>query len=122
MHSPVRTQAEIFDKPIEPICDVTDMPDVTRQEFKQEADINWLMKRYVGGAGPVAQPQMFAEVDETIDLLSAQNAMMDARRAYETLPQVLRNALNFTGFLEALANGSLNATVIPPKQEVKDGA
>lgn len=78
--------------------------DKARQEFKDEADINWLLRKY--GALPPVQSFPQGEVDYDLSLLDAKMAMEEARAAYEAFPRVLREQLSFQGFLAAVANGS----------------
>lgn len=82
--------------------------DRARQEFKNEADINWLLRKY--GALPPVQSFPQGEVDFDLSLLDAKMAIADARSAYEAFPRVLRENLSFAGFLEAVANGSFRVS------------
>lgn len=78
--------------------------DKARQEFKDETDINWLLRKY--GALPPAQTFTQGEVDYDLSLLDAKLSVVEARKAYDAFPRVLRESLSFSGFLEAVANGS----------------
>lgn len=79
----------------------------TRQEFKDEADINKLLARYGVGAG--TRPTTFGtEVDYTIDLQQALNAITDAKHAFRNLPQNLRARYKtWQDLLNALNSGRL---------------
>lgn len=88
--------------------------DRARQEFKNECDVNWLLRKY--GALPPSQTFPQGEVDFDLSLLDAKMALGDARKAYEAFPRVLREKLSFEGFLTAVANGSFRMAPLPPKE------
>lgn len=89
--------------------DASDQPhnkDQTRQEFKQEADINYMLSRF-GVTQPRGTP-MYGTWDDTIDLQTALQSVSDARTAYRDLPQVLKNKFkSMEELLVAVENGSL---------------
>lgn len=109
MHPPVRDQADFLDftdqehPDFEPGITCTAEEDKARQEFKQEADLNFLMRKY-GALPPVTQfPQ--GEVDFDVDLLTARVAVQEARDGYGRLPADFREAVSFDQFMVSLANG-----------------
>lgn len=95
----------------QPGIECTAEEDRTDQRYKNETDINWLLRKY--GALPPVQSFPQGEVDYDLNLLDAKMAVADAREAYDAFPRVLREQLNFPGFLEAVANGSFKVTRHP---------
>lgn len=89
--------------------------DRARQEFKDEADINWLLRKY--GALPPVQSFPQGEVDYDLGLLDAKMAVDEARKAYEAFPRVLRENLSFDGFLQAVANNSFKVEPLKPADD-----
>lgn len=89
--------------------------DTARQEFKDEADINYMLSRF-GITQPRGTPT-YGAWDDTIDLQSALQAVSDARAAYRELPENLRTKFTrMEDLLAALENGSL---VIKNEEEPK---
>lgn len=81
--------------------------DVTRQEFKDETDINKLLTRY-GGNVPLRAATYGGTVDDNIDLQQALGAIADAKHAWRNLPENLRNRYtDWRQLLNALENGQL---------------
>lgn len=77
--------------------------DSARQEFAQEADINFLLRKY--GAVP-QRPLSYGEVDFDLDFQQAQLAMRDVADGYARLPVVVRNRYpDLDSLLLAIANG-----------------
>lgn len=117
MRPPVRDHenflqlADQFPEEFEPRIVCTVEEDRCRQEFKNETDLSFLLRKY--GALPPLQSFPQAEVDFDLDLLSAKMAVEDARAAYDAFPRVLREQLSFQGFLAAVANGSFKVTRHP---------
>lgn len=93
----------------EPTLDASNSPtnrDTARQEFKQEADINYLLSRF-GLTQPRGAPT-YGIWDDTIDLQQALQAVRDARAGYNELPANLRAKFNsMEELLRAVENGSL---------------
>lgn len=86
--------------------DRDDNKDTARQEFKDEADINYMLSRF-GITQPRGTPT-FGEWDDSIDLQSAIESVREARRGYRTLPEELRNKFGtMEEMLTAIDNGSL---------------
>lgn len=85
---------------------------MTRQEFAAECDINTLMAKYerVGGAFPApdAVPR-YLDLSGTPDFQTAMNLMIEADRAFMTLPAKVRREFDndpaeFVRFAEDSAN------------------
>lgn len=98
-------QSDVYKRPRVTI-DTTDMPDVTRQEFKDEADINILLSRFgVNGLGQQRQV-MYGDFDYDTDLQTALNAMEQAQRGYERLPADMKKKYpDWQSVILALADG-----------------
>lgn len=67
-----------------------EVEDVARQEFRDEADINVLLKRYGVGNGPPLRDPIYGEVDYDMDLQGAYTAVRTAREAFQRLPEAVR--------------------------------
>lgn len=81
--------------------------DRTRQEFKEEADVNSIVARYYPFAPPV-RPVNFGVQDMGLDLHSAMLSMQSAREAYADAPKELRSAFpTFNEFLTAFMDGKV---------------
>lgn len=89
-----------------PTIDCSGDKDMARQEFKDEADINYMLSKF-GITQPRGTPT-YGEWDDTIDLQSALQSVSDAREAFKDLPVELRNKFpRMEDLLTALENGSL---------------
>lgn len=83
-----------------------DNKDRTRQEFKDEADINYMLSRF-GVTQPRGTPT-YGEWDDTIDLQQAITSVREARAGYRGLPPELQRKFGtMEEFLRAIDNGSL---------------
>lgn len=79
---------------------------VTRQEHKDEADINSLLKRY--GVGVPQRPPVWGEVDFDLDLQTAHKAITTAKEVHAGLPADLKAKYpNWQSLLNGLENGQL---------------
>lgn len=107
MMPPVKDQSDIGLE--DQLLDASDSPtnkDTARQEFAQEADLNYLLSR-LGVTQPRGAPQ-YGTWDDTIELQTAIAAVRDARAAYSQLPQVLKDKFpNMGALVAAFENGSL---------------
>lgn len=82
--------------------------DRTRQEFKEEADVNAIVGRYYPFAPPV-NPVRYGEQDMGLDLHSAMLSMQHAKESYAELPPKLREAFpTFNEFLQAFMDGRVS--------------
>lgn len=117
MHPPVRDQSAIgtINETID-ASDGADLPvpdakndtnkDMTRQDGKDEADINHMLSRF-GITQPRGAPT-YGEWDDSIDLMSALNSIDEARTGYDKLPEELRRKFpSMEAMLTAVNNGSL---------------
>lgn len=87
----IRTQVDMLDEEYSQLTalDCSDMPDMARQEFKDETDVNKVLARY-GVDGLPRRPE-YSEVDYDVDLQQSISAIRDAERAIEKLPAELRD-------------------------------
>lgn len=98
-----------FYRPHKAVDFVDDTPSMTRQEFKDECDVNMLMKRYQKtGVLPMfgvdRQPQ-YLRLADVPDFHSAMNLLVEAEGAFMRLPAVVRkefdnDAVRFVEFAE----------------------
>ena len=71
--------------------DFSGEPVITKQEFKEESDVNTIMSKYVNyGVIPEGMPGAFADVSDVGDFLDAQLLVKDAVEAFEALPSRVR--------------------------------
>lgn len=81
-------------------------PDMTRQEFKDEADINTMLSKF--GVTAARGTPVYGEWDDTIDLQSAIASVREAKAGYNKLPKELRDKFtSMEEMLTAVNNGSL---------------
>lgn len=87
--------------------DCTDSKDMARQEFKEEVDVNNILKR--GGLDQIRpMQQVFGEVDYSINLQEAYTITAEAIRAYNRLPEHIKQKYpNWVEVLKAADNGTL---------------
>lgn len=106
MQPPTKDQSDIGQDNVTIDCSAPGNKDMARQEFKEEADINYMLSRF-GITQPRGTPT-FGTWDDTIDLQTALQSVSDAREAYKQLPENLRAKFTrMEDLLTALENGSL---------------
>lgn len=107
MYPPTKDQADIgVEDQLLDASDSPDNPDRARQEYKQDADINYMLSRF-GITQPRGTPT-YGEWDDNIDLQQALDAVAEARAGYRNLPEELRNKFgSMEDLLRAVENGSL---------------
>lgn len=87
--------------------DTSDRPDLTRQEFREEADTNYLLSRF-GVNVPMQRTPQFGEIDFDLDLHSAHIAVDRAQNAWYQLSEDLREKYKDpAGMLDAMNSGQL---------------
>lgn len=94
-------------------CALVCLPDDdrTRQEFRDEANINNIVARFYPFAPPQARIPQFGEQDMSLDLHSAVLSIQAAREAYAEVPAKLREAFpTYSEFVSAVADGRLTIT------------
>ncbi|AXH73662.1 MAG: internal scaffolding protein [Microviridae sp.] len=78
-----------------------------RQEFKDDADINVLLRRF--GAVPPQGPLKFGEFDFSLTLLEGIEAAREAARAFAELPKDVRERYrDWPSVLAAIDRGELS--------------
>lgn len=90
MHRAIRSQSDDlfgFYSEVTAI-DTADWKDMTRQEYKHDADINTILRNF--NVLPPMRPIQFGEVDYRIDLQTALDAVKQAKRAHARLPEDVR--------------------------------
>lgn len=107
MMPPTKDQADIgLDNEVLDASDTPDNKDRARQEFKLEADINYMLSRF-GITQPRGTPT-YGIIDDSIDLQQAINSTEQAREAYLKLPAELRAKFpSMEAMLNAIENESL---------------
>lgn len=79
--------------------------DMARQEFAQEADLNYMLSRF--GITPERNAPTYGEWDDTLDLQSALTSVAEARMAFAGLPPELREKFgSMEELMRAYNNGS----------------
>lgn len=85
--------------------DCSDLPDLARQEFKDETDVNIVLAKF--GVGSMRQPE-YGAVDYNMDLQIALESIREAERAIEKLPPELRTKYStWERLLDGAYNGEL---------------
>lgn len=103
MHPAIRTQVDgLFEQYSEATAiDCSDRPDMTRQEFRDDADVNKVLQRY--GVDGLPRKPVYSEVDYNMDLQQSIEAIREAERAIQKLPDELRSKY---GTWEAMFHGA----------------
>lgn len=86
--------------------DCSDLPDMARQEFKDETDVNKVLARY-GVNAQMREPQ-YSEVDYNMDLQTSIESIREAERGIARLPVELRDKY---GTWERLLAGAYNGGI-----------
>lgn len=91
MQPAIRTQTDELQDSYSKLTalDCSDLPDRTRQEFKEETDVNYILTRY-GANAPLTQA-IYGEVDYNMDLQQSLAAIETAQDAVRKLPWALRD-------------------------------
>lgn len=86
--------------------DCTNSKDMTRQEFKEDADINVLLSRF--GVNHQQRTLTYGEIDFNIDLQSATHAVRDAKAAHSRMsPEIQALYPTWQRFVTGIANGKV---------------
>lgn len=94
--------------------DCSNLPDMTRQEFKDETNINNILNRFLSTGIPPAQRQpVFGDRDFDIDLHTGYLAIESAQRAFLRLPDALKEKYkNMQGLLDAIWRGEFKEDLL----------
>lgn len=105
MADAIRTQVDGLNEQYsyDTALDCSDLPDMARQEFKEETDVNNILARY--GVDGIKRPPEYAEVDYTADLQQSLEAIREAQRSIAKLPAELRGKYSTW---ERLLDGAFN--------------
>ena len=132
MHPPTKDQTDIDkDNPTVDASDgaiiehedfIGENKDVARQEFGQEADINYMLSKF--NIVPQRGAPQYGEWDDTLDLQQAISSVAEAKAAYADLPEALKNKFSsMEELLKAYHNGSLvikdGEVPVKPKTETE---
>lgn len=90
MHPAIRTQIDGLNEEYSLLTglDCSDLPDMARQEFKDESDVNKVLARY--GVDGIQRPPQYSAVDYDMDLQQSLESIREAERAIAKLPEELR--------------------------------
>lgn len=114
MYPPTKDQADIgvenptLDASDAHIHDIDETVNVdrARQEYKNDADINYMLSR-LGVTQPRGAP-VYGEWDDNIDLQMAIESVREAKTGFRSLPEELQKKFGtLEDFLTAVDNGSL---------------
>lgn len=84
--------------------DCSNLPDMTRQEFKDETDVNKILARF-GVNTPMRQP-IYGAVDYDMDLQQSLAAIKTAQQTADKLPKQLRDKYyHWEMLLEGMRSG-----------------
>jgi hypothetical protein len=99
---------------------------MTKQEFRDESDINWIIKRYgpseLTNLSGQRQP-MFGDFTGAEDFATAKEMVQDAMEAFDTLPSRLRAAHDndpqkFLDWFDQASDADLRSAGLLPREAV----
>jgi hypothetical protein len=108
MQPAIRTQVDGLNEEYSLLTglDCSNLPDMARQEFKAETDVNIILGRY--GIDGIQRPTQYAQVDYDMDLQQSLESIREAERAVMKLPPELREKYRtWEGLLDGVYNGQL---------------
>lgn len=95
--------------------------DMARQEFKKEADVNYLLKKY--GAGVPLRQVAYGAQEFGVDALEALERVNAAQDAFNALPEAIQEKYGDWRTLSmAIADGSFEAPVVEEVSSSTEGA
>lgn len=90
--------------------------DQTRQEFKDDSDVNKLLARF-GAIPHTGETPVFGEYDFDLDLQTAHEHIQQAAEAHNALPASLRAAYpSWMALAAAMASGEVTVKAAPVKK------
>lgn len=107
MHPPTRSQTDGLGDiaSLDSGLDCSNLPDLARQEFKDEVDVNIMLRKF---GIPIAGPLQFGEIDYDLDLQQAHAAVNVARKVHNKMPQEIKDKYPTWGeFLTAVVRGDV---------------
>lgn len=121
MHPAIRGQEDIVNQDVYSLesgldaSSTVEAPDMTRQEFKQDADINYILSRFGVNAALTARQPQYGEVDYNLDLHQALNAVRTAREAHDRMPDHIRQRYpSWQDLVKAVETGTADLTEPKP--------
>lgn len=121
MIPPIYTQTTPKEDKVRPglACDPKDTR--TRQEFKKDTDVNFLVKKY-GGNIPMGNVR-FGIQEFGVDRLEALQRMESAQARYDALPPEVRAEYpSWDSVMTAIVNGTFKAPVADEVSSSAEGA
>lgn len=80
-----------FSRPADPGLDFSGIPSMAKEEFAQEADLNFLMQRYtITGEVPKGITGRYEDFSEAPDFHAAQNILARAQEQFAAVPASIR--------------------------------
>lgn len=104
----IRTQVDGLNEEysLETALDCSTKPDLARQEFKEETDVNKVLARY--GIDGIRREPQYSSVDYDMDLQQALESIREAERGIARLPTELRSKYDtWERLLDGAYNGQL---------------
>lgn len=99
--------------------DCSDSKDTTRQEFRDETDVNVILRRFGVDSFQAKQP-LFGETDYEIDLQQALDAIKTAKEVHRGLPPELKKIYpNWRSMLNGANTGDLKKDLDRLAEEAK---
>lgn len=117
----IRSQADNLQDEMSQLTglDCTEDRDLARQEFAQEADVNYLLKQY-GVNAPMKQPIYGQEVNYDLELAHAYEAIDDARRFFDAAPDELKTQFpTWQSMVNGMANGTYTQALLDLEKKQK---
>lgn len=108
----IRTQIDGLNEmySYETALDCSDKPDLARQEFKDETDVNKVLARY--GIDGMQRPVEYQQVDYDADLQQMLASIQEAERAISKLPaEIYSKYPTWEQILDGAFNGTFKADI-----------
>lgn len=94
--------------------------DTARQEFKAEADVNTILRKF-GAFAPMKQTRYGEAIDDNLDLQMSLEYVAEIKRAYVNLPREIRlDYPSIESFLQGAARGDFKLEDIKPETPTPD--
>lgn len=88
--------------------DCSTLPDLARQEFKADSDVNTIVNRFKRGVIPLTFPVQYGERDFELDLQAGLEAQRRLGEAFRKLPAEVRGRyVSWEEVAQAVARGDL---------------
>lgn len=108
------------------VQEINQKPSLTRQEFKRECDVGIIMERF-HRTGMLGDPRKAKRIHEFMDCTSikdyesAKQTVIDAQKAFDSLPNSVKRAFGYkiTNMYKAAADPTLMDSIM--RETIKDG-